>query len=254
MAKTMNKLLSALAPWNAWDSPSPRTGIPRDITPTLLPLIQRPEALVLTGIRRGGKSTIMFQLVEALVAKGTDRTSILYVNFDEPAIEPSRGTALLEEIYQAFRERLCPRGRAIVFLDEVQHVPEWERWVNGRLVTENISIVVSGSSAQLMSREIATLLTGRNITVRIFPLSFSEYIRFKGVDISMENRLLLEKQRHVLRHELHNFLQWGCFPEVTLEQSDEVRARLLSQYLDDILFKDVVMRIAIAAKNVWHLA
>jgi hypothetical protein len=242
MAKTMNKLISALAPWNAWDGPSPRTGIPRDITPTLLPLIERPEALVLTGIRRGGKSTIMLQLVEALVVKGTDRTSILYVNFDEPAIEPRRGTVLLEEIYQAFRERLCPKGRAIVFLDEVQHVPEWERWVNGRLVTENISIVVSGSSAQLMSREIATLLTGRNITVRIFPLSFSEYIRFKGVDISTGNRLLLEKQRHVLRHELHNFLQWGCFPEVTLEQSDEVRARLLSQYLDDILFKDVVMR------------
>jgi len=119
MAKTLNKLLSALAPWNVWDSPSPRTGIPRDITPTLLPLIERPEALVLTGIRRSGKSTIMFQLVEALVAKGTDRTSILYVNFDEPAIEPRRGTALLEEIYQAFRERLCPKGRAIVFLDEV---------------------------------------------------------------------------------------------------------------------------------------
>jgi hypothetical protein len=58
------------------------TGISRDITPTLLPLIERPEALVLTGIRRGGKSTIMFQLVEALVAQGTDRTSILYVNFD----------------------------------------------------------------------------------------------------------------------------------------------------------------------------
>jgi len=119
----------------------------------------------------------MFQLVEALVAKGADRTSILYVNFDEPAIEPRRGTVLLEEIYQVFRERLCPKGRAIVFLDEVQHVPEWERWVSGRLITENISIVVSGSSAQLMSREIATLLTGRNITIRIFPLSFSENIR-----------------------------------------------------------------------------
>ena len=242
MPKTTNKLLSALAPWNAWDGPSSHTGISRDITPTLLPLIERPEALVLTGIRRGGKSTIMFQLVEALVAQGTDRTSILYVNFDEPAIEPSRGTALLEDIYQAFRERLCPRGRAIVFLDEVQHVPKWERWVNGRLFTENISIVVSGSSAQLMSREIATLLTGRNITVRIFPLSFSEYLRFRGMDIPAKNRLLLEKQLHALRHELYNFLQWGCFPEVTLERSDEIRARLLSQYLDDMLFKDVVMR------------
>ncbi|MDL1973729.1 MAG: AAA family ATPase [Deltaproteobacteria bacterium] len=89
MPKNTNKLPSALAPWNAWDGPSPYTGISRDITPTLLPLIERPEALVLTGIRRGGKSTIMFQLVEALVAQGTDRTSILYVNFDEPAIEPS---------------------------------------------------------------------------------------------------------------------------------------------------------------------
>jgi hypothetical protein len=61
MPKTTNKLFSALAPWNAWDGPSPYTGISRDITPTLLPLIERPEALVLTGIRRGGKSTIMFR-------------------------------------------------------------------------------------------------------------------------------------------------------------------------------------------------
>jgi hypothetical protein len=73
MPKTTNKLFSALAPWNAWDGPSPYTGISRDITPTLLPLIERPEALVLTGIRRGGKSTIMFQLVEALVAQGVKR-------------------------------------------------------------------------------------------------------------------------------------------------------------------------------------
>lgn len=238
----VSKLLSALAPWNAWDGPSTRAGIPRDCTPTLLPLIARPEALVLTGIRRGGKSTIMHQLIEALVAEGSDRTSILYVNFDEPGLEAGRGAALLEDIYRAFRERLCPMGRAVLFLDEVQYVEQWERWVNARLSTEDVRIVVSGSSARLMSREIATLLTGRNITVRIFPLSFSEFLRFKGVEVQQGDRLLLKGHHHVIRHELHNFLDWGSFPAASLEPSAEIRARLLSQYLDDILFKDVVIR------------
>ena len=237
-----NQILSFLAPWNAWDAPSPFAGIQREITTEILPFIGRPEALVLTGMRRCGKSTVMYQLLEKLVEKGVDRQAILFVNFDEPALEPSRGKELLENIYQTFRKKLYPTGHAYLFLDEIQHVPGWEQWVSGRLKTEDLDIIISGSSAQLMSREIATLLTGRNITCRIFPLSFLEFLQFRGVNIDVSAPLTWEKRRHKIEHELDNYLQWGALPEVVLAEGNLLRNKILSQYLDDILFKDVVIR------------
>lgn len=242
MAINPEKIISALAPWNAWDAPSPFGGIRRDITTQLLSFLDRPEALVLTGMRRSGKSTIMYQLIEDLVAGGVDRQATLMVNFDEPALESSHGKELLESIYQVFRKKLCPAGHVYLFLDEIQHVPEWEQWVNARLKTEEISIIVSGSSAQLMSREIATLLTGRNITFRIFPLSFSEFLRFRGITLDLDSPLSWEGQRHKILHELDKYLHWGALPEAVLEESSLKRSKLLAQYLDDILFKDVVIR------------
>ena len=118
-----NKIISALAPWNAWEAPSPFAGIRRDITAQLFPFIDRPEALVLTGMRRSGKSTIMYQLIEDLVASGVDRHATLMVNFDEPALGSNLGNELLESIYLGFRKKLCPTGRVYLFLDEIQHVP-----------------------------------------------------------------------------------------------------------------------------------
>jgi len=242
MSNNPNQLLSSLASWNSWDAPSPFVGLPRDITSDIFPFIGRPEALVLTGMRRCGKSTVMYQLIEKLVDNGVDRRSILFVNFDEPALEIGLGCELLENIYKAFRKKLCPTGRAYIFLDEIQHVPEWEKWVSARLKTEHINIIISGSSAQLMSREIATLLTGRNITFRVYPLSFKEFLQFRDTDIDISSPLSWEKKRSYIEHELDNFLQWGALPEAVLAKDNLVRSKILSQYLDDILFKDVVIR------------
>ncbi len=242
MLNNSHQLLTALAPWNAWDEPSPFTGLPRGITETLFSFLDRPEAIVLTGMRRSGKSTVMYQLIERLVEGGADRHSILFVNFDEPALEPSRGSELLENIYRAFRQKLCPAGRAYLFFDEIQHVPGWERWVSSRLKTEDIRVVISGSSAQVMSREIATLLTGRNLTFRIHPLSFAEFLRFRKISIDINAPLSWEKRRSEIEHELDNFLQWGALPEAVLAQNDIIRRKILSQYLDDLLFKDVIIR------------
>ncbi len=235
-------ILTALAPWNAWDEPSLFTGIRRGITDEIMSFIGRPEVLVLTGMRRCGKSTIMYQLIETLVARGIKRQEILFVNFDEPALNASRGTELLEDIYIAFRTKMSPTGHVYLFLDEIQNVPGWEKWVNARLKTEDVDIIVSGSSAQLMSREIATLLTGRNITFRIFSLSFGEFLHFRNVEIDLSSPLSWEKKRHQISNELDNYLLWGALPEAVLAADDLHRRKLLNQYLDDILFKDVVIR------------
>ncbi len=242
MSENPNKILTALSPWNAWDEPSPFAGIRRRITDEIMSFIGRPEVLVLTGMRRCGKSTIMYQLIEKLVARGTKRQAILFVNFDEPALNASRGTELLEDIYIAFRKKMSPTGHVYLFLDEIQNVPGWERWVNARLKTEDVDIIVSGSSAQLMSREIATLLTGRNLTFRIFSLSFGEFLHFRNVEIDLSSPLSWEKKRHQISSELDNYLLWGALPEAALAVDDLHRRKLLNQYLDDILFKDVVIR------------
>lgn len=242
MLTNPNQLLSSLAPWNAWDAPSSFVGLKREITTDIFPFIGRPEALVLTGMRRCGKSTVMYQLLEQLVDNGIDRQSILFVNFDEPALEAGRGNELIENIYNAFRKKLWPTGHAYLFLDEIQHVPKWEKWVSARLKTEDINIIISGSSAQLMGREIATLLTGRNLTFRVYPLSFSEFLQFRGTDIDLAAPLSWEKKRSHIEYELDNFLKWGALPEAVLAKNDLVRRKILAQYLDDMLFKDVVIR------------
>ena len=138
------------------------------------------EVVVIKGVRRGGKSTLMAQIIRALPARGETPTGILRVDLEEPLFAPEYGADLLERIYRLWRERVQPEGRCLLFLDEVQNIPGWERWVRGRTDTEDLKVFVSGSSSQLLSREVGAKLTGRQVSFEVFPLSFPEYLRFKG--------------------------------------------------------------------------
>jgi hypothetical protein len=147
---------------------------------------------------------------------------------------------MLERAYRTFRERVHPRGRAWLFLDEVQVVPGWERWVRARLGTEQIKVFVTGSSSTLMSRELGTLLTGRHVTFRVLPLGFAEFLRFRGITLPEQPRLVASPP--VIQHALHEYLQWGGFPEVVLATDPRRKEALLKQYFDDVLYKDVALR------------
>jgi predicted AAA+ superfamily ATPase len=208
--------------------------------PRLGPFLEGKEAVVLTGPRRAGKTTVMFQLMDQLEAKGVAATAMLHLNLEEPGLAGLDGLKTLEEAYRTFRRRVHPKGRAWLFLDEVQSVPGWERWVRARMESEDLKVFLTGSSSAMMSRELGTLMTGRQVSFQVWPLSFREFLAFKG--LTPPKRPGLVPDDPTMQHALLEYLRWGGFPEVALSDSDERREKLLKQYFDDVLFKDVALR------------
>ncbi len=238
------RLLEILASYNRfWTGGHLECGIERDLLGRCLRQMDSKEILVLKGVRRCGKSTLMAQLMGALLARGVAPRQLLRVNLEEPLLAAEGSVALLEQIYRTWRERVCPDGKCYLFLDEIQNVPGWESWVRGRQDSESIKIVVTGSSARMLSREIGTKLTGRQLSFEVYPLSFPEYLRFKGIHIRSELDYLSSKA--LVRHAFLGYMRHGGFPEVVLKQDDEDRDLLLKQSFEDILYRDIVTRHAV---------
>lgn len=233
-------MLETMMRWNRWGSATLSAGIEREITSKLEPFLDSPEVVALIGPRRAGKTTVLFQTMDLLEKQGVPKEAMLHINLEEPALSPQLSTALLDKIFDTFREEIYPVGKAYLFLDEIQNVPEWERWVRARNDIENIKLFITGSSSQLMSRELGTLLTGRHVSFQVFPLSFIEFLRFRSIEIPQ--KLYKTTVSPELRNAFNSYLRWGGFPEVVLAESDERKEVLLKQYFDDILFKDVAMR------------
>ena len=230
------KLLEILASHNRfWSSGRLEAGVDRDVLPACLRQVDAKEVVVIKGVRRCGKSTLMAQIIRALLARGEAPTAILRVNLEEPLFAPGYGTDLLEQIYRLWRERVQPEGRCLLFLDEVQNIPGWERWVRGRTATEDLKVFVTGSSSQLLSREVGAKLTGRQVSFEVFPLSFPEYLRFKG--IGAITPLEYAAGKAATRRRLADYLQYGGFPEVVLKEAVEDKELLLKSYFEDLLYR-----------------
>ncbi len=233
-------MLENLIRWNRWGRATLKGGFKRNITSKITPFCDSSEIIVLIGLRRSGKTTILYQIMDYLETKGIPSEAILHMNFEEPNLGPSLGVELLDELYRTYRENIYPIGRAYIFFDEIQNVPQWERWVRARNESEDIKIFLTGSSANLMSRELGTLLTGRHISFHVTPLSFSEYLEFNQIDLP-KTTLKVDAEPQI-QHALNHYLQWGGFPEIVLSHHESRKQLLLKQYFDDILFKDVAMR------------
>ena len=233
-------MLSIINQWNRWGSAKLSPGYPREIVNTILPFLDTSEIVALVGLRRAGKSTILYQLMDQLEKQGVPASAMLHMNFEEPSIAPQLSLALLDDMYRTYREQVYPVGKAYIFFDEIQNVPDWERWVRARNETEDIKIFITGSSAQLMSRELATLLTGRHVEFFVSPLSFAEYLQFNN--ITPPKKQLKIDLNAELQYALNQYMTWGGLPEIVLSQDDDRKQRLLKQYFEDILFKDVAMR------------
>lgn len=199
--------------------------------------------VVFKGVRRCGKSTLMAQIIRELLARNVPSTAILRVNLEEPLFSAEYSIELLEQMYRTYRERVQPEGKCWLFMDEVQNVPGWESWVRGRTETEDIKIFVTGSSSQMLSREIGTKLTGRNVSFEIYPLSFKEFLRFNNLEIGSERDYMAQKA--TVRKHFNDYLKYGGFPEVALKDADDDKELLLKSYFEDILYRDIVSRYEI---------
>ncbi len=234
------ELLEILSDWNFW-AKEIDTGIKReDYINKLIPMITGTNQIVcIAGIRRSGKSTVIKQLAKEL---GGD-VNTLIVNFeDERFIQ--RDLKLLREIFDTYLEKIKPNMKPFIFLDEIQNIPEWERFARGIHERKEATLVISGSSSKLLSAELATLLTGRNITFFAFPLSFKEFINFKGISATTEIEVLVKRVE--IKRALDEFMEFGSFPEVVLSID---KKRILTGYFEAIITKDTIDRFNIRERD-----
>src|SRR3989338_3901956 len=191
----------------------------------------------IVGIRRCGKTFLMFSEIKDLLRKA-DKKSTIYINFESRKLFPLRQEYFNEIVEFIHSEKLFERGKVYLFLDEVQRIAGWEKFVRS-IYDEfkgKIKIFVSGSNASLLSKDYGTLLTGRHLSKTLMPLSFKEFLRFKKYEIK---KVLTEKDRANIKKFLEEYLDFGGFPEVVLSENKE---QMLSQLFNDILTKDILSR------------
>ncbi|MFH0925726.1 MAG: ATP-binding protein [bacterium] len=213
---------------------------PRDILKTLDTYLQQREIIFLTGIRRCGKSSLMKLICTDLISKsGLPKSDILYLNFeDERLIDFT--VKDFDLLYETFIEIENPQGKKYFFLDEIQNITGWERWVNRLYEFEEIKFIITGSNAKMLSSEISSSLTGRSRHVVIWPFSFNEYLRLKEIVVDKKSLYLVEKKGEIKRL-FSDYLSLGGFPEI-LKNNDPT---LLEQYFNDIIYRDLIVRYRI---------
>lgn len=201
------------------------------------------KATAVVGMRRAGKTTFLHQLRRERVERGAARERLPYINFEDERLAGLGAKhlhLLLEEYYRRYP---AVRGRETVTwcFDEIQVVPGWERFARRVLDSEKVELFVSGSSAALLSRELATAMRGRAWEVVIHPFSFEEVLRHHGRAIPARPDFLAAPERSALERAFLDYLATGGFPEVQgLDAA--TRQRLLSDYVDVAMLRDVVER------------
>ncbi len=197
--------------------------------------------ITLIGARRSGKTYILYQKINELLKSGIKKEQILFLNFEDERLTLNTGN--LDQIIQAYTE-LFPEidiKDTYFFFDEIQNVAGWEKFVRRIFDTKSRHIFITGSNSKLLSTEIATELRGRTITYTIYPLSFSEYLDFHKIS----KKLYPQKNKSKIIHYAQKFLTGGGFPEIVFFD-EQNKLRVLQQYFNTMIFRDVVERYNIS--------
>src|SRR3989344_1037311 len=196
--------IEKLSEWNPWWENSnlinELKGVNRPGYNFLINTTEIKEITIITGVRRSGKSTLMYQIIDHLLKKGIKPEHILFVNLEDKKLSNDS----LDEIYESYRENINPDKKAYIFLDEIHRKPSWESWIRKKYdLKSNDKFVISGSCSYLLKKEYSTLLTGRNLTFEVYPLSFEEVLHFKKINFKKDNLkkgiLLDTTKRHILK-------------------------------------------------------
>lgn len=202
------------------------------------------KATVCIGVRRSGKSVFMCQIIQKLLDSGISRQNILYLNFFDDRLYNlghQKLNIILEAYYSIYPEKKGAE-KIYCFFDEIQVVSGWEPFVDRLMRTEKCQVYITGSSARMLSKEIATQMRGRALSWEIFPFSFQEFLECKGIKVpkalSAKNRLCIQKA-------FEEYWQTGGFPEVIgLERN--MRIKTHQEYFNTVLFRDLIERHDIA--------
>ncbi|ABO35435.1 conserved hypothetical protein [Methanococcus maripaludis C5] len=186
------------------------------------------KALAVVGIRRSGKTSILMKLFK-------ETENAVFFPLDDDRVFPVT-LDTLREIVKVSKEMYSDK-KITFFFDEIQEIENFELVVKRLVEKEDYKVYLTGSSSKLLSKEIATQLRGRSLSVEVFPLSFKEYIDFKKITLT---DVLTEQEHANILNNLENYLNYGGFPEIVLEE--ENREDILKNYLDMVVYKDIIER------------
>lgn len=185
---------------------------------------------VITGVRRSGKSTLLLMFKEYLLKNGINEKNIIHINFESAQYD---NINIYTELYKEIKKDIC-KGKTYILLDEVQNVKKWEKAINSINIDFDVDIYITGSNAYLLSSELATLLSGRYIEIKMYPLSFKEFLQFNNYDTNN------------IEEKFNEYLKYGGLPAITQIKD---KSNLVMTYLNDIyntiVKKDIIERNAI---------
>jgi predicted AAA+ superfamily ATPase len=214
-------------------------GIERESLGEIRKYLKIPHVVIISGVRRSGKSTLLTQIMSEWFDE-----QFYYLNFEDERLISFSAEEDFDILYQVFLE-LYGEQRTF-FLDEIQNVFGWERFVR-RMHDRGFKFFITGSNARLLSRELATHLTGRHLMKEIYPFSFMEFLRFKKVELK-ENLEYLTEERVKIMKNCAQYVEDGGFPEYLKYGEREILHRLFS----DIIFRDLLVRYRIRETNTFQ--
>ncbi|PKP55567.1 MAG: hypothetical protein CVT89_08090 [Candidatus Altiarchaeales archaeon HGW-Altiarchaeales-2] len=242
--------------WHTGKISEEKTGIRRSrYLNQILSFMDSPEIIKIVGVRRSGKTTLIFQLIDFLLKKGVDPKNICYVQMDDEEFSFYDKNKLIKQVideYQEICEKNIEKDRIYFLFDEIQYIDTWPGWLKTYYDNfKNVKFIVSGSSSTLIDKDSVEKLSGRQIDFMIQTLSFREFLEFNNIEIKFQNGLFdvsledIEKniefaaEKNELRVLLKRYLETGGFPNVVFLE-DEKRRIILKQYFRDIVYRDII--------------
>lgn len=204
---------------------------------------------VLYGLRRVGKTFMIYQTINELIESGVDRRDTVYINFEDERIDgfgKKNFQEILEAYYDLYPDRL--NSSLYLFFDEIQYVEKWDLFIKRIYESKKHSITVTGSSAKLLSMEIATSLRGRTAEHNVKPLNFSEFLRFKGFSYDLSS-IQYSRKVHQLRKLLREYLLFGGYPVVVKTDNALNKKEIIRNYLGLTIYRDLVDRFNLRSSH-----
>ena len=230
----MNENIESVKRYNLWFGNTIDCGFPRPLyTTNIGQYLGSKVVKVLTGQRRVGKSYLLRQTAMHLMQQGVCGNNIVFINRELTAFDFIEDYKDLDDFIRLYRQELKPEGRIYIFIDEVQDIDGWERVINSlsQDYTEDYEIFITGSNSKMFSGELSTLLSGRYVEFRVFPLSYEEYTSI--------HQLSVGKQSYM------QYMADGGYPEFVHFQSSDVKRNYISGLKDTVLLKDIIRRYTI---------
>lgn len=227
----MDERIERIRKYNPWDGKPLSAGINRThYTRSIEQYIGSRLIKVLVGQRRSGKSFILRQVMNSLIQKGVPAKNLCFISKEFIEYSFVEEFQSLESLYQCYLEELKPEGKVYLFIDEVQNIKGWERFVNSHSqdFTSETELFISGSNSKMLSSELATLLSGRYVEFPIYPFGYREYVQI--------TRKVEGRQSYV------EFLKEGGLPGMFELQTSESKTQYVSSVKDTIMLRDIIQR------------